>query len=739
MQKMIFDLQRFAEVLHGGAGANQISVTADKTHAYGLAGNDTLTATGKSDVLLIGGSGNDVLSMTGGNGTLSGGKGADTFNLSYSTTITYNGNDAPQLNSVISGSDVIWADSNGYFNLTLKGSTDASDYYDDEGTDYLWEVLKLTNQEREKENLSPLTMSQALSDGAAIRSEEIVNTFSHTRPDGTRCFTVIEKSYYDEGENIASGQTSPEEVMTGWMNSEGHRANILREVFQKIGVGYTYDATAEYKENWVQLFASNLVTPDTISTDNILKTTIEFKADTTPADTTPADTTPADTTPADTDSAEEKSISVKINSETFNVTLENNDAARALKEILPLELNMNELNGNEKYFYLDKNLPSNAEQVEQIHAGDLMLFGSNCIVIFYKDFTTSYSYTRLGTLDNPDDLAEILGDGNVNVAFAESADDFITDTDTLTVDNSIKSPVTLDAAIKIADASSYTKKIKITGNALDNSIVGGSGNDVLDGAAGSDTLNGGKGNDTLRGGDGADVFIYENKTGKDVIDGYGTGDVISLGSGATIKDAYMKGKNAVIKIGTGSITIKNISNTEVTLAQGGAETIFSNGFFINGNSAEVFKSFKGTIDLNNYSSITTADASNSQKSVTLQGGTSSDSLIGGKGKNKIHGGAGNDTLIGGKGNDSLWGDDGANTFIYSKGDGKDVIYGFDEDDTLTLSNLDLTEGTLNKKGTEIYLKVGSTAKAITLKEFDTNEFNINGATYQIENNKLVKQ
>ena len=182
-----------AEVLHGGAGANQISVAANRTQAYGLAGNDTLTSNGKSNVLLIGGSGDDVLNMTGGNGTLSGGKGKDTFNLSYSAeqkisaviedidptndkiVIAYTG-DAPQLNSVISGDDVIWTDNDGYFNLTLKGTNDAGDYYDDEGNDYLWEVFKLTNQEREKENLSPLTMSQALSDGAAIRSEEIVNT-----------------------------------------------------------------------------------------------------------------------------------------------------------------------------------------------------------------------------------------------------------------------------------------------------------------------------------------------------------------------------------------------------------------------------------------------------------------------------------------------------------------------------------------------------------------------------------
>ena len=100
-----------------------------------------------------------------------------------------------------------------------------------------------------------------------------------------------------------------------------------------------------------------------------------------------------------------------------SVTLEDNPAALAFVEMLPLECDMNELNGNEKYFYLADDLPSNSVSVKQIHAGDLMLFGSNCLVIFYKDFATSYSYTRLGKLDNPVDLEKILGAGNVRVKF----------------------------------------------------------------------------------------------------------------------------------------------------------------------------------------------------------------------------------------------------------------------------------------------------------------------------------
>ena len=111
------------------------------------------------------------------------------------------------------------------------------------------------------------------------------------------------------------------------------------------------------------------------------------------------------------------SVKISINGQNFSARLEDNASARAFAEKLPLEVEMQELNGNEKYFYLDSDLPSNSERIKQIHAGDLMLFGSNCVVIFYKDFATSYSYTRLGKIDNAADLSKVLGRGNVRVKF----------------------------------------------------------------------------------------------------------------------------------------------------------------------------------------------------------------------------------------------------------------------------------------------------------------------------------
>lgn len=113
------------------------------------------------------------------------------------------------------------------------------------------------------------------------------------------------------------------------------------------------------------------------------------------------------------------SVTIQINGKNFSATLNDNPTARAFIERLPLTVDMIELNGNEKYFYLDADLPTDSERVERIHAGDVMLFGSNCLVIFYKDFATSYSYTRLGHADNPSDLEKFFGNGNVRVTFTK--------------------------------------------------------------------------------------------------------------------------------------------------------------------------------------------------------------------------------------------------------------------------------------------------------------------------------
>lgn len=120
---------------------------------------------------------------------------------------------------------------------------------------YATEVLQLINAERAKIGLSALTTTNSLSDAANLRAAEIKGLFSHTRPDGSNSFTVLDKyniNYQAAGENIAYGQKTPEAVVEAWMNSAGHRANILNSSFGKVGIGcYVASDGTLY---WTQLF-----------------------------------------------------------------------------------------------------------------------------------------------------------------------------------------------------------------------------------------------------------------------------------------------------------------------------------------------------------------------------------------------------------------------------------------------------------------------------------------------------
>lgn len=126
---------------------------------------------------------------------------------------------------------------------------------DKEDMTFAEQVVKLVNEERAKAGLSALTIDTNVEAAAQVRAREIKQSFSHTRPDGSKFSTALQEqgvSYKGAGENIAWGQKSPEAVMQAWMNSDGHRANILNAKFTKIGVGYYQDANGT--NYWTQLF-----------------------------------------------------------------------------------------------------------------------------------------------------------------------------------------------------------------------------------------------------------------------------------------------------------------------------------------------------------------------------------------------------------------------------------------------------------------------------------------------------
>ena len=110
---------------------------------------------------------------------------------------------------------------------------------------------------------------------------------------------------------------------------------------------------------------------------------------------------------------EENKMYATINGEKLEVQLEDNATAVAFAKMLPLELTMSDLNSNEKYVNLDEALPTNSYEPGRVEAGDVMLYGDDCLVIFYESFDTEYSYTKIGHIDG---LPE-LGDGDVVVEF----------------------------------------------------------------------------------------------------------------------------------------------------------------------------------------------------------------------------------------------------------------------------------------------------------------------------------
>ncbi|WP_439583748.1 cyclophilin-like fold protein [Dyadobacter bucti] len=133
-----------------------------------------------------------------------------------------------------------------------------------------------------------------------------------------------------------------------------------------------------------------------------------------------------DTTMETNDGAHKDTLSnqlkIRIGSKTFTATLLNNATVTAFKAKLPMTVSMSELNGNEKLYRFPENLPTNASNPRNIHLGDLMIYGSNTLVLFYQSFPTPYSYTKLGRINDPAGLAAAVaasadGSGSVTVTF----------------------------------------------------------------------------------------------------------------------------------------------------------------------------------------------------------------------------------------------------------------------------------------------------------------------------------
>ena len=119
-----------------------------------------------------------------------------------------------------------------------------------------------------------------------------------------------------------------------------------------------------------------------------------------------------------TTSQERTAMWMTVGTHRFALTLEDNPTARAFAQLLPMALDMPDLNGNEKHARLPRSLPTSAMRPGTIRTGDVMLYGSDTLVVFYKTFSSNYSYTRIGRITNAEGLVEALGAGSQRIGFA---------------------------------------------------------------------------------------------------------------------------------------------------------------------------------------------------------------------------------------------------------------------------------------------------------------------------------
>lgn len=278
---------------------------------------------------------------------------------------------------------------------------------------------------------------------------------------------------------------------------------------------------------------------------------------------------------------------------------------------------------------------------------------------------------------------------------------------------------------KISDIEGTSSNDSLSiGNILDVKIYGYSGNDTITSHGSNITIDSGKGNDSVIS-DGNKVFIcggsgkdsiynldgssltIDGGTGNDFI--INTGKKISISGGAGDDKIYNEGASVTISAGTGNDTIQNVSSKVKVYGGSGDDDIYNNG-----------------------------------ANVTINAGIGNDYIQNESSKVKVYGGSGDDyiynngasvTISGGKGNDTLWGENGSANFIYASGDGKDVILGFGDNDTLTFDRLDFT-ASYSKKNNAVTFNVDG--GSVNIKDFTATTFHVNDDTYKISGSKFKK-
>ncbi|MBR2732934.1 MAG: hypothetical protein IKD80_01625, partial [Selenomonadaceae bacterium] len=219
--------------------------------------------------------------------------------------------------------------------------------------------------------------------------------------------------------------------------------------------------------------------------------------------------------------------------------------------------------------------------------------------------------------------------------------------------------------------------------------------------------------------------------GNDVITDYAVGDKVKLSSGSLTKSA-VKGSNVVLTVGKNTLTLQKAAGLDITIVDGD-DNVTTKTY--GSKLKTVTNKTKSPVTVPAY--VETISASKRTKAVKITGNALGNTIVGGTKADTLLGGKGDDSISGGKGADKIYGGAGKDTFIYAKGDGNDVIFGFQSGDLLQITDA-FSAPTYNASKNSVAFKVGT--GSVTLKDFGTTTtFHVNNDTYQLSGGKLTKK
>ena len=431
----------------------------------------------------------------------------------------------------------------------------------------------------------------------------------------------------------------------------------------------------------------------------------------------------------------------------FNVTVAGGaDNDKVIRNSLGINAAYVYSSGNdtlENFGYLNALVLDGVEINSSVRAnGNVKLSLSNKKTLTLKNYLS----TKINVISSTEDILKfdsLYNDNSEKVFKGTAQNDYIiNEGDTVTVnaqggDDYILNIGTNDVSLS---GGAGNDEIYNTDAASNVTIDAGEGDDFICNEDGEDvTIKGRAGDDLIRLGYCAEnnLILYNVGDGNDIIEGFNESSTLQIvGSYSTTTS----GADIIVTVGEGSITLSNaVYLPDINIESGDSKLLM-----LDDSSAKTVKiaSAIRTVDASDRTAAINLTGNKYANTIsggagkdTIYGGNGNDSVYGGKGNDKLYGQNNDDTLWGGAGNDSLWGGSGADTFIYNSGEGKDIIYDFDNSDMLKITG----EFSAACTSDAITFKVDSTANALTLKNFTATTFNVNGTNYKISNGSFVKQ